>query len=104
MNKQDRINELTKLLTHSLSHKIGSIVNKEDYYAEKYSKEAINFFNLARKVFEDGNWNNNDKIKIKIELKRKLINELERKDFLDKKKFDIMEEEMDNTLKELNLF
>ncbi|MBI2449561.1 hypothetical protein HYV49_04665 [Candidatus Pacearchaeota archaeon] len=103
MNKRNRITELAKLLVNSLSHKIGSIVNKEDPYAEKYSKEAINFFNLAKKVLENGNWNNYDKIKIKEELKKKLSNELEKRDFLDKRKFDIMDEEIDKALKELDL-
>lgn len=103
MSKQNTINKLTKLLSHGISHRIGSIVNKEDPYAEKYSKEAINFFNLARRTSTEENWNIHDKKQIKEKLKHELKNELERKDFLDNKKFAFIDSEIDLVLKELDL-
>jgi len=103
MGKRDNIKRLVNLLAKSLSHKIGSIVNKEEIYAPKYAKEADNFFELAKDISEEENWNIQDKITIKGELQRKLRKELEQKDFLDNKKFDIMEEEMDKALKLLDL-
>ncbi len=103
MGKRDNIRELINLLTKSLSHKIGSIVNDTKIYAEKYRKESENFLEQAKEISKEENWNNYDKIKIKEELKKKLGTELERKEFLDSKKFDIMNEEIEKALKSLDL-
>jgi len=102
MGKKDDIKQLTNLISKSLRHKIGSIVNKDDFYASKYAKDADAIMKEAKRAASRQNWNNDDKLKIKQELKEKLFKELEEKEFLDDKKFDIMDEEMEKAL--LNLF
>ena len=98
MGKNRDINELTNLMSKALRHKIGSIVNKDEFYANKYAKDAENIMKEAEKVLLRRNWSNYDKVKIKEELKIKLRKELEEKDFLDNKKFDIMDTEIDKAL------
>ncbi|MEK6949199.1 MAG: hypothetical protein AABX34_03190 [Nanoarchaeota archaeon] len=103
MGKNKDIDELTNLMTKALRHKIGSIVNKDEFYAAKYAKDAEVFMKEAEKVLLRRNWNRYDKEKIRGQLKIKLQKELEEKDFLDSKKFDIMDEEINKALKELDL-
>ena len=98
MSKTKIIHELTNIMVKALRHKIGSIVNQNEVYAQKYSKDADLLFNEAIKISLKENWNDYDKTKIKEELKRKLRLELESKEFIDKKKFDIMDEEIDKAL------
>ena len=57
----------------------------------------------AEKVLLRQNWNNYDKLKIKEELRAKLRKDLDQKDFLDNKKFEIMDSEIENALKEFDL-
>ncbi len=103
MGKKSDIEQLTNIMSKALRHKIGSIVNKDDFYAEKYAKDAENIMKEAEKVSERQNWNMEDKLKIKEELRKKLLKELKEKDFLDNKKFEIMDEEMENALKGLGM-
>ncbi len=103
MSKKDNIRKLTKFLALSLAHKIGSMTNLRDPYAGKYEKEGDAYFVRANKVSFSENWNNYDKVEIKIELKKKLKAELERKDFLDNRKFDFMDEEINKALLSLDL-
>ncbi len=103
MGKKDDINELTNLMSRALRHKIGSIVNKDELYAGKYSKDSEVLMKEAENVLERRNWNREDKIRIKEELRKKLFKELEEKDFINNKKFDIMDEEMEKALKEFRL-
>lgn len=103
MGKIKDIAELTNLMAKALRHKIGSIVNKDEFYANKYAKDAENIMKEAEKVLLRQNWNNYDKVKIKEQLRIKLHKELEEKDFLDNKKFDIMDKEIDKSLKEFEL-
>ena len=103
MGKSKDMQELTNLMTKALRHKIGSIVNKDGFYANKYAKDAEVIMKEAEKVLLKQNWNNYDKPKIKEQLKIKLHKELKQKDFLDNRKFDIMGEEIDKALKEFNL-
>ena len=103
MGKNKDIDELTNLMTKALRHKIGSIVNKDEFYAGKYAKDAESIMKEAEKVLLRQNWNNYDKIKIKEDLRAKLRKELEQKDFLDNKKFDIMDSEIEKALREFNL-
>ena len=95
--------ELTNLMSKALRHKIGSIVNKDEFYSGKYAKDAENIMKEAEKVMLRHNWNSHDKTEIKAQLKAKLGKELEEKDFLDSKKFGIMGGEIDKALKELGL-
>ncbi len=103
MGKNKDIDELTNLMTKALRHKIGSIVNKDELYAGKYAKDAESIMKEAEKVLLRQNWNNYDKIKIKDDLRAKLRKDLEQKDFLDGKKFDIMDSEIEKALKEFGL-
>lgn len=103
MGKRDDIDELTNLMSRALRHKIGSIVNKNEFYAERYAKDSEILMKEAEKVLERRNWNRNDKIKIKEALRKKLVKELEEKDFLNDEKFDIMDDEMEKALKEFGL-
>jgi len=103
MGKNKDIDELTNLMTKALRHKIGSIVNKDEFYAHKYAKDAENIMREAEKVLLRQNWNNYDKEKIKGELKTKLHKELKEKEFLNDKKFDIMEDEINKALREFDL-
>jgi|SRR3989344_3629217 len=103
MSKTKIIHELTNLLAKALRHKIGSIVNSNEIYAQKYAKDSEILMKEAQKIAIKENWNNYDKVKIKKELERKLKLELEKKDFLDNKKFEIMEEEVEKALKFFDL-
>ena len=103
MGKKEDIDQLTNLMSKSLRHKIGSIVNHDDFYAEKYAKDAENFMKEAEKVLEKRSWNREDKIKIKQELRKKLSKELKEKDFLNNEKFDITDDEITKALKRFEL-
>ena len=103
MGKNKDIGELTNLMAKALRHKIGSIVNKDELYASKYAKDAESIMAEAEKVLLRQNWNSYNKLKIKEELRAKLRKELEQKDFLDNKKFDIMDNEIEKALKEFDL-
>lgn len=103
MGKKDDIDQLTNIMSRALRHKIGSIVNKDEFYAEKYAKDSENIMKEAEKVLDRRNWNRDDKIKIKEELRKKLFKELEEKDFLNNEKFDIMDEEMEGALERFGL-
>ena len=103
MGKNKDITELTNLMSIALRHKIGSIVNKEDIYAEKYAKDAENILEEAKKSSIKQNWSYEDRLEIKRQLRKKLLKELMEKVFLDNRKFDIMDEEMNKALKELKL-
>ena len=65
MNKNKAIKELTTLLAIALRHKIGSIVNSSEIYAQKYARDADILINEARKTSLKENWNLADKRKIK---------------------------------------
>ena len=103
MSKNKNIQELTTILAIALRHKIGSIVNQNEIYAQKYAKDAEILIKQAQKVSRRENWNNYDKENIKRILKKKLQYELEKREFLDNKKFDIIEEEMNKVLKLIEL-
>jgi len=103
MGKKDDVKELVALLSLALTHRIGSLVNPNELYSEKYRKESDVFLKQAKKVSLRHNWNEADKAKIKEFLKRKLMENLERRDFLDNKKFRFMEKEISNVLSLLEL-
>jgi|SRR3989344_5155415 len=103
MSKNKNIQELTTILAIALRHKIGSIVNQNEIYAQKYAKDAEILIKQAQKVSRRENWNNYDKENIKRILKKKLQYELEKREFLDNKKFNIIEGEMNKVLKLIEL-
>jgi len=103
MGKKNNIEELTNLMSKALRHRIGAIVNENEIYAERYAKDAEGIMKEAEKIIHRQNWNNYDKTEIKEKLRKKLKKELEEKDFLDNKKFGIMDEEMNKALKSFGL-
>ncbi|MGV8151948.1 MAG: hypothetical protein ACP5OG_02615 [Candidatus Nanoarchaeia archaeon] len=103
MSKKDIIDELTTILAISLRHKIGSIVNENELYAQRYSKDAEALLNAAKKSSQKSNWSNYDKQEISKITKEKLIKELEKRDFLNNKKFDLVDDEIYGALRALNL-
>ncbi len=103
MSKSKIIKELTNLLAIALRHRIGSKVNSKEVYAAKYARDADILLREAKKVAINEHWSKNDKIKIKALLNKKLKDELAIRDFIDNKKFDIMESEVEDVLNGLNL-
>ena len=103
MSKTKIIRELTSLLAIGLRHRIGSMVNENEVYAKKYAKDAEVLLEQARKTVLKENWNLYDKNKIFEELKNKLRVELASRDFLNEKKFDIMDGEIRVILKKFGL-
>ncbi len=103
MNRHKTIEELTNLLALSLRHKIGSIVNKHEVYSKKYADESQALLNNAKRNISGITFNLYEKKEILQILKRKLKAELQSKPFLNERKFDIMDEEMNSALKELGL-
>ncbi|MFA5857405.1 MAG: hypothetical protein WC867_08645 [Candidatus Pacearchaeota archaeon] len=55
MSKKQILNELTNILAVALRHKIGSMVNKNEIYALKYSKDSEILFKEASKIKEQSN-------------------------------------------------
>ncbi len=103
MGKNDDIQELTNLMSKALRHKIGSIVNKDEFYSAKYARDSDIIMKEAEKVLLRQNWNNYDKAKIREQLRLKLRKELEDKDFLKEEKFEIMDSEINAALEEFEL-
>lgn len=103
MGKKDDINQLINIMSRALRHRIGSIVNKDEFYAEKYAKDSEHLLKEAEKVLERRNWNREDRIMIREALRKKLFKELQEKDFLNDEKFDIMDREMEKVLGEFGL-
>lgn len=104
MSKKQSISELTNLLTKSLRHKIGAAVNENEFYASKYSKDYEIIFKQAEKVAVKNFWSSEDKKEIKEQLNKKLKKELTQKIFINNKKFNIMDEEINSALKKLSLY
>lgn len=103
MGKRSDIEQLANLTSKALRHRIGSIVNENEIYAARYAKDAETIMKEAEKIVNKWNWNNYDKEQIKEKLRKKLEKELTEKDFLDNKKFEIMDEEINKALRAFNL-
>ncbi|MCK4589841.1 MAG: hypothetical protein KAT77_05325 [Nanoarchaeota archaeon] len=103
MGRKDDLNQLVNLMTKALRHRIGSLVNPDEFYAGKYAKDAENIFKEAEKVLLKQHWNRYDKTKIKEQLTKKLKKELTEKEFLDNKKFEIMDKEIEKALVDFEL-
>ena len=103
MGKNKDIDYLTNLMAKALRHKIGAIVNSDEIYASKYAKDSENIMKEVKRVLLRHNWDNDDKIEIKGQLRIKLHKDLEEKDFLDDRKFGIMDAEIEKALKEFKL-
>jgi len=103
MGKKNSMNELVRLLTLSLRHRVGSIVNENEHYATKYAKDAEVFLTAAKRVLESYNWSRDDKENIRSRLRDSLYKELHERHFLNEKKFKIMDREIKGVLKEVGL-
>lgn len=103
MSKKGKIDELVNVLAVALRHKIGSIVNPDEIYAQKYAKDAEILMKEVLKISAGINWGIQDKCRIKDDLKIRLRQELEKKDFLDSKKFELMDEEIEKALNLMSL-
>ncbi|MBS3081196.1 hypothetical protein J4221_07020 [Candidatus Pacearchaeota archaeon] len=103
MGKNKDIEVLTNLMSKSLRHKIGSIVNENEIYSMKYEKDAEVLMKEAEKILNKWNWSSTDKTIIKNKLTKKLKKELEDKDFIDDRKFGIMDKEIEKALKNFKL-
>lgn len=103
MSKNQVMNELTNLLVKSLRHKIGAIVNENEFYANKYSRDFEVILKQAEKTTLKHSWSKEDKKEIKELVRKKLRKELEEKEFINNKKFEIMDAEIENVLNQLDL-
>ena len=73
----------------------------DEIYDEKYLKESSHFLESAKEIYFKENWNSYDKQKIKDELKIMLNKELKKRDFIENKKFDLVDKEIEIALKYL---
>ena len=103
MSKKDNINKLTNFLALAIVHKIGSVVNPLELYTAKYKKEADNYFAQAKAISLTENWNLYDKSEIKKITRKKLIDELNKRPYLDEHKFRLIDEEIEKALRKLDL-
>ena len=103
MGKRRLISELTNLLAIALRHKIGSLVNEKEIYAQKYARDSEVLINQAKNRALEKNWSFKDKQEIREQLKLKLKKELEDKKFIDNRKFELMDKEIDEVLEDLRL-
>ncbi len=101
MGKNSNLKQLARFMALAVAHKIGQLMNLNAIYAEKYEKEYKNFMEQAKNIKSRENWNNANKEEIKKEVKSETIKELKRKSHIDDKKFDIMDNEIALSLKEL---
>ena len=72
MGKKKDINKLVTFLSLGLVHRIGSIVNLNEIYSEKYKKASEVFLKNAVKISLRYNWNKIDKVEIRELLKKKV--------------------------------
>ncbi|MBI5389054.1 hypothetical protein HZB01_01605 [Candidatus Woesearchaeota archaeon] len=104
MGKRKTMEQAANILTQSLRHRIGSIVNDHEVYASKYAKDAEILLSEAKKMLEKYHWNADDAQLFKKMVERKLKQELTEKTFLAERKFEIMDEEIEKMLKECQIF
>lgn len=103
MGKKKDIDELTTLLALAIAHRIGSIVNTNEIYAQKYALEGERFFKRARLISLEIHCNFEDRAFLKAALRKKLEAELRKRDFLAEEKFLHVEREIAAALEKLRL-
>lgn len=103
MGKNKDIDQIATILSTALRHKIGAILGPDKKYFRKYEIEFTVRKELAKKILKECNFNSYDKNTIKSLVGKKLKNELEKREYIDNKKFNIMDEEIEKVLKELEL-
>ncbi|MEK6890315.1 MAG: hypothetical protein AABX35_03950 [Nanoarchaeota archaeon] len=103
MGKKKEIDMLTTFIADALRHRIGALLGLDKKYFRKYIFEYQERMNLAKKVIQKNHFNSYDETIIKEKVIHKLNNELASREYIDNKKFDIMDEEIEKALKELEL-
>lgn len=103
MSKSADIDELINILAEALRHKIGALVGKDELYSKKYLLEFNAHLEKAKKIAKNCHFNNYDKDFIKKNLEKKLRKQLEERDYIDNKKFDFVDIEINKVLEELDL-
>ena len=101
MGKQKEIGEIAGFIAFAALHKIASLLNPSAIYAEKYRKEYTNFVKQAEHIFLGKNWNMDDKDKIRAEAQKQAHNALQSRDYIEKKKFKLLDREITEVLEEL---
>ena len=104
MGKNSNLKILARFIALGVAHKVGQLINPNSLYAEKYDKESMNFMEQAKDIKQKENWNSYDKEEIRKEVKTETIKELNQRTYLDNKKFDITDSEIDKSLKEIGLY
>ena len=79
MGKKHDLDEASTLISTALRHKIGSLVNFQEPYADRYAKDSVVLTKEARKVLLRHNWNADDKRELQELVKKKLHKELKEK-------------------------
>ena len=103
MSKTDNIHQIIVLLASALRHKIGAMVGREELYFKKYMLEFDARLEKAVAILNDCNFNKIDKEYIKEKVTEKLKRELKEREYIDNRKFDIMDEEIDSLLLSLGV-
>ncbi len=103
MGKSDTVQELARLIGLAVAHSIGYILNPSSIYADKYRKEILNFMSLAAKTRDKEHWNVSDLRLIKAKAIEETNYELSRRDYLDLRKFELIDGEIEKMLRELEL-
>jgi len=103
MGKSAKIEEVVNRLAVALRHRIGALLGTNKDYAKRYLYDSIELINQAREIVIDLHLNVEDKQELKIKLSHKLQKELEVKEFIPEKKFQIMNSEIDKVLRELGI-
>lgn len=101
MGKTQLIKQLTNLLSKALRHKIGSMVNSDEFYTAKYAKDYEVLFREALRIYLQYHWNKQDLSTIRLQVGRKLHKELKEKEFIADKKFEIMDEQLEEVIQRL---
>jgi hypothetical protein len=103
MSKKEEINKLVSALANSLTHEIGAIVNEKSLYVEKYRKESENFIVISKDILNVLNLNREDKAHIRAALKIELDKELTKRNYLDIKKFKLVDQKIEEVLRDLRI-
>jgi len=103
MSKKDDMYKLIRFSTLALAHIIGSIVNNEASYSSKYLREYKNFLNQAKNISRKIKLNKTEEEEFTLMLKNDLKSELSKRDFLSDEKFNYIEKEVNDFIKELKL-
>ena len=101
MGKKSEIDKLTSIIAGALRHKIGALVGRDEIYAKKYMSEFSARLEMAKKIAKNSNFNSFDRQTIKSKAKYKLKKELEERPYIDDKKYELMDDEIEQVFEEI---